>query len=147
MKRIAHRDVKLENIFVTEGFELKLGDFGIFKRFEDGKEVAIDNAGTPNYMAPELLETSSQLSEDDLYQCDVFAAGLVLWEATFRERLPNSSSGNSPITLHFPSTTSPDVQQCFDLIERCSSSKISIKSRLTTEQALLEVESLGEVIQ
>lgn len=49
---IIHRDVKLENIFIGGGEELKLGDFGLTMSMK--QELAISPVGTVEYMAPEV---------------------------------------------------------------------------------------------
>ena len=49
---IIHRDVKLENIFIGAGEELKLGDFGLTMSMK--QELAISPVGTVEYMAPEV---------------------------------------------------------------------------------------------
>ncbi|CAJ0947132.1 unnamed protein product, partial [Mesorhabditis belari] len=139
-ERIAHRDVKPGNIFVTRDFELKLGDFGVFTRFENGKEMRIEEIGTRFYMAPELNGDITKLTEEDIYQCDIYASGLVLWEIVTRDTLSSSSLS----TLQFPSTTSTDVRQLLDLIQRCSSPNISIKKRATVEEAMRETKLLIE---
>ncbi|CAJ0943826.1 unnamed protein product, partial [Mesorhabditis belari] len=95
-----------------------------------------DWVGTPSHMAPELHMDMS-LSEQDIYQCDVFATGLVLWEIAMRKSISNLRS-----VLHFSKTTSSDVRKVFDFIERCSSPQIPIKIRMTAENALNEAVSL-----
>lgn len=49
---LIHRDVKLENIFIGAGGELKLGDFGL--TMSTLQESAISPVGTTEYMAPEV---------------------------------------------------------------------------------------------
>lgn len=49
---IVHRDVKPGNIWITEGAEIRLGDFGI-ARMEGFPETGPDVFGTPSAMSPE----------------------------------------------------------------------------------------------
>ena len=63
-KNIVHRDIKLENIFLShpedvenpdsDEITFKYGDFG-FARCVDGHDVARATCGTPRYYAPEIL--------------------------------------------------------------------------------------------
>ena len=82
-----HRDVKPENIFLSEdrdGFKVKLLDFGIAKRI--GSDVNLTQIGTfigtPAYMAPEQVEESEVDARTDLYS---FAA--VAYEALAGRRV------------------------------------------------------------
>ena len=54
--RIIHRDIKLGNIFLTETMEIKMGDFGLATKLEYDGERKRTICGTPNYIAPEILE-------------------------------------------------------------------------------------------
>lgn len=75
---VIHRDIKPANIFLHEGRAL-LADFGIARETESG-ETSLTTPGhligTPRYMAPEQRDGKEVTSQTDLY-----AAGLVLWEA------------------------------------------------------------------
>jgi serine/threonine protein kinase len=51
---LCHRDVKLENCVVTGGGTVKLLDFGLGARGDD--KVCKTVCGSPQYMAPELIE-------------------------------------------------------------------------------------------
>jgi len=82
---IAHRDVKLDNIFQSPDGSLKLGDFGFAVRYKPG-EILYNSCGTLSYAAPELLKPRGHV------QCrpeasDVWSAGVVLY-ALCTGRLP-----------------------------------------------------------
>ena len=74
---VLHRDIKPENIFLTQdGVVCKLGDFGLAK-VSSGEHVAQQantQCGTPDYMAPEVLE-GSEYSRP----ADVFSLGGVVY--------------------------------------------------------------------
>ena len=72
---IIHRDLKPNNILIAADGTPRVMDFGIAVRSEASGEGPEALLGTPCYMAPEYLERR-QCSES----CDVFAAGLVLYE-------------------------------------------------------------------
>jgi eukaryotic-like serine/threonine-protein kinase len=80
---VVHRDVSPQNILVTYDGEVKVLDFGIAKanRQTEQTEVGVIK-GKLRYMAPEQV---SGLPADP--RTDVFAAGIVLWEALTHQRL------------------------------------------------------------
>lgn len=55
-KNILHRDLKSQNIFLTENRLLKLGDFGISRVLNSDTELASTAIGTPYYLSPEICE-------------------------------------------------------------------------------------------
>ena len=76
-KKILHRDIKPSNIFIDKDFNIKLGDFGLSKKFIN--EYSNTIIGTPIYMSPELLERKSYN-----VKTDIWALGCSIYElATF----------------------------------------------------------------
>jgi serine/threonine-protein kinase TNNI3K len=70
---IIHRDLKSHNILKADNGSFKLCDFGLVRN----RNAA---AGTPAYMAPELLNNGNFTKSVDCY-----AMGMVLWEIFVRE--------------------------------------------------------------
>ncbi len=70
---IIHRDVKLENIFISQNGDFKLGDFGTARIIEK----TVDNrtkTGTYMYMAPEVIR-----SEPYGAQADIYSLGILMY--------------------------------------------------------------------
>lgn len=55
-KHILHRDLKTQNLFLTQDNIMKVGDFGISKALNDTADMAMTMAGTPFYMPPEICK-------------------------------------------------------------------------------------------
>ncbi|KAA0197263.1 hypothetical protein HAZT_HAZT003145 [Hyalella azteca] len=54
-KRVIHRDLKLGNLFLNDDMQVKIGDFGLATRVDFDGERKKTLCGTPNYIAPEIL--------------------------------------------------------------------------------------------
>jgi len=72
---VLHRDIKGQNIFLTQAGAVKLGDFGIAKVVENTACQAQTAIGTPNYLAPEVCENSPYGNK-----ADIWSIGVVLYE-------------------------------------------------------------------
>ena len=58
----------LKDLFLTENMEVKVGDFGLATKLEFEGEKKKTVCGTPNYIAPEILEGTSGHS----YEVDIW---------------------------------------------------------------------------
>jgi serine/threonine protein kinase len=54
--RVLPRDLKSQNIFVSAGGLLKLGDFGVSKVLSSTVALATTAVGTPYYLSPEICQ-------------------------------------------------------------------------------------------
>lgn len=55
-RRVLHRDIKCQNIFLLGNGRLVLGDLGISKVLDGTLAFASTQIGTPYYMSPELFK-------------------------------------------------------------------------------------------
>jgi len=74
-RRVIHRDIKTQNVFLTGNNTVKIGDFGISKVLETTCQNANTVVGTPYYMAPEACKSEPYTSKSD-----VWALGCTLYE-------------------------------------------------------------------
>ena len=54
--------------------EIKLGDFGLATRLEYNEEKKKTICGTPNYIAPEILE-----GKGHSYEVDIWSVGVIMY--------------------------------------------------------------------
>lgn len=74
-KKILHRDLKSQNLFLTKRGILKLGDFGIARVLSNTKSKAKTVVGTPYYLSPEIIR-----SESYNFKSDIWSLGVLLYE-------------------------------------------------------------------
>eukprot|EP01111_Echinosteliopsis_oligospora_P012094 TRINITY_DN4109_c0_g1_i1.p1 TRINITY_DN4109_c0_g1~~TRINITY_DN4109_c0_g1_i1.p1 ORF type:complete len:359 (-),score=82.41 TRINITY_DN4109_c0_g1_i1:103-1149(-) len=72
---ILHRDIKPGNIFLDQGRNVKLGDFGLARVLGDHSHFANTYVGTPFYMSPEQM---AGLPYNE--KCDVWSLGCLIYE-------------------------------------------------------------------
>mmetsp|Transcript_35615 Transcript_35615/g.83287 ORF Transcript_35615/g.83287 Transcript_35615/m.83287 type:complete len:943 (-) Transcript_35615:217-3045(-) len=80
-RNIVYRDLKPENVMLDAQGYLKLIDFGIAKKLEEGKTRTFTMIGTPHYMAPEVMRGHGYGTEVDIWSLGVmqfeFVCGLL----------------------------------------------------------------------
>mmetsp|Transcript_4904 Transcript_4904/g.4792 ORF Transcript_4904/g.4792 Transcript_4904/m.4792 type:complete len:414 (+) Transcript_4904:315-1556(+) len=130
-KNIIHRDMKLQNILLTEASTsatLKLADFGMSRFLDD--DLAQSWLGTPLYMAPEMFRWKEGYDA----KADIWSLGVVFYEiltgeapfnAKRREEIPHAQKKLKSL----PANLSP---LCQDLLMRMLS--YDPKSRISFEE-------------
>jgi serine/threonine-protein kinase len=115
---VVHRDVSPQNVLVGVDGVARVLDFGVAKaaaRIQVTRDGQMK--GKLSYMSPEQL---SGASVDR--RCDVFAAGVVLWETLTRERLFTGEDVSDVLTKILrdpvppPSTVNPRVRGALDQV-------------------------------
>ncbi|KAL4511939.1 hypothetical protein ABPG72_012784 [Tetrahymena utriculariae] len=74
-RRILHRDLKTQNIFLTKSKQIKIGDFGIAKVLQNTCEMAKTAIGTPYYLSPEICQQKPYNQKTDIW-----SLGCILYE-------------------------------------------------------------------
>lgn len=82
---IVHRDIKMENVLLKNdehSLEIRLADFGLAVQHSDEQLRLSDCAGTPFYLAPEVLDRSYDRA-CDVWSIGVFAYALLCGRTPF----------------------------------------------------------------
>jgi NIMA (never in mitosis gene a)-related kinase 1/4/5 len=74
-RKIIHRDLKTQNIFLTKDGIIKLGDFGIARVLSHTREKCKTMVGTPYYLSPEIID-----SKEYSFKTDLWSLGVILYE-------------------------------------------------------------------
>ncbi|XP_012580246.1 PREDICTED: serine/threonine-protein kinase Nek1 [Condylura cristata] len=106
-RKILHRDIKSQNIFLTKDGTVQLGDFGIARVLNSTSELARTYIGTPYYLSPEICENKPYNNKSDIW-----GLGCVLYEmCTLKHAFEAGSMKNlvlkiisgsfPPVSLHY----------------------------------------------
>ncbi|KAK7267903.1 hypothetical protein RIF29_20584 [Crotalaria pallida] len=116
---IVHRDLKSPNLLVDKKYTVKVCDFGLSRLKANTFLSSKSAAGTPEWMAPEVLR-----DEPSNEKSDVYSFGVILWElATLQQPWGNlnpaqvvAAVGFKGKRLEIPPDVNPEVAA---LIEAC----------------------------
>ncbi|KAF6233400.1 hypothetical protein HO173_008332 [Letharia columbiana] len=84
-RNVIHRDLKMGNLFLDHDMNLKIGDFGLaavlvskheYQGLYDQKSRRTTLCGTPNYIAPEILEKGRGGHD---HKVDIWAIGVIMF--------------------------------------------------------------------
>jgi len=112
---IIHCDLKPANIIITKQGQAKVADFGLASLANNQNEGNEHLAGTPQYMAPEYIETRKHQTVSD-----VFSLGLIFYELLTRQKAVEGDDvyqllnaiARTPIPP--PSTKNSDIDENMD---------------------------------
>ncbi len=91
-RKMIHRELKPDKLLISSNGTIKIGDFGLSKVFEVGKQYALSQVGTISYMSPEIYDNGKYD-----YKSDIWALGVILYELCALKRPFENNS--SPLAL------------------------------------------------
>ncbi|XP_028832615.1 serine/threonine-protein kinase PLK3 [Denticeps clupeoides] len=131
-KGILHRDLKLGNFFVNENMELRLGDFGLAAKLETAEQRKKTICGTPNYLAPEVLNRQGHGTESDVWSLGCVMFTLLCGNPPFETLdLKETYKCIKEVKYTIPPSLSPAAQKLISSVLQKNPS-----DRLTLDQIL-----------
>lgn len=116
-EQITHCDIKPENILITKEKHAKVADFGLAQLGDVSREDQDALYGTPQYMAPEYIETRQHKTVSD-----VFSLGLVFYEMLTAKAAVNGDNiyqilnAIANVDINPPSTLNSEIDEKLDAL-------------------------------
>ncbi|CAL8279553.1 unnamed protein product [Lota lota] len=132
---ILHRDLKLGNFFINENMELRLGDFGLAAKLETVEMRKKTICGTPNYLAPEVLNRQGHGTESDVWSLGCVMYTLMCGNPPFETLdLKETYKCIKEVRYNLPSNLSPAAQKLISsVLQKVPSNRLNLDQILGHE--------------
>jgi serine/threonine protein kinase len=87
-KNIIHRDIKGANVLVSDDGVVKLADFGAAKKILDPEQLQHTLAGTPYWMAPEVVRQQGHGASADVWSLGATVLQMLTGRAPYQDLAP-----------------------------------------------------------
>lgn len=116
-QNIIHRDLKLGNMLLNDNMQLKIADFGLATRIGYEGEKKMTVCGTPNYIAPEVLQKRGHSFEADVWALGCVTYALLVGRppfetSTLKETYVRITSNNYTIPQTVSQSAKTFIQKC-----------------------------------
>ena len=82
---IMHRDLKPQNILITDEYTLKITDFGLARYFQNDNLISTI-CGSPMYMSPEILQKKNYNIKSDLWSVGIILYQMLYGKVPFKSK-------------------------------------------------------------
>lgn len=132
---VIHRDLKLGNMFLSEDMEMKIGDFGLATRVGIDGNNKITVCGTPNYIAPEVLNMKGHSFEADIWAMGCIMYAMLVGHPPFETSTLNETYSRITSNRYIiPSTLSEPAQNLIrEMLQILPSDRLAINEILRHE--------------
>ncbi|XP_032094772.1 LOW QUALITY PROTEIN: protein kinase C delta type [Thamnophis elegans] len=131
-KGIIYRDLKLDNVMLDKEGHIKIADFGMCKENVFGENKATTFCGTPDYIAPEILQGLKYTFSVDWWSFGVLLYEMLIGQSPFHgddeDELFESIRVDTP---HYPRWITKESKDILEkLFERDSTKRLGITGNI-----------------
>ena len=143
---LVHRDVKPENVLISDEGEVKIADFGLVRAVAEAK-ITSDSVilGTAAYLSPEQVSSGDATPRSDVYGCGILIYELLTGDAPF--------GGDSPLAVAYarmdtdvpaPSTVIRGVPTQFDDLVRHATARNAAERFADAQEMAVELDAIAD---